>query len=660
MSSYQRSSLAVVFILLITFCGTFLVSEGTQNIGRIDTTQAGVYSLSEGTRNIVGRLQKPLTMKFFYSKDLVDRLGVDQLRDLNNYYYYVRDLLLTYARESGGRLQLQEYDPQPFSDAEQEADRLKIRRIWDVQNAGLYFGLAVTSKSGAEQVIDMFDPRNQAQVEYQVSEAVELATKPAKKTIGVLSSLDITGGDMSDMMRQMMAMQGQQVTQPWGVIEVLRRFYDVKDVAKDASEIDPEIQYLLVVHPKDLPDATLYAIDQFVMRGGKLIAFVDPYAPIADPAPRNPQNPFGGMSHDDASSLNRLLDAWGVTVPSGKYVGDPNLMQPMPTRRGRQNLVGFLDLNAADGAGINPDEAVAQGLARQLLAYFPGTVETAAEVPTGVTFTPILRTTPEGNTFTVERFELASPNGPDPQKINANFKSGATPVAIAGRISGILPSAFPEGDPSGDDAAAEEGGEDAADESAGNDHLASCKEPNSVVVVADVDMISDGLSFQRMLGALLPFSSNPDFAVNLVDYVAGSTDLMSVRSRGRFDRPFTVVDEIEREADLRTQEQAAAINADIERFEAELSSMQSQADESNVGVLRGEAVQKQRDVERQIREKRRDLVRVQKQKNDAIESLETSTRFLNTIGVPLVVLMVGLFLGFNRRAKAARAQGGAA
>ncbi|MGA1525889.1 MAG: hypothetical protein ACO4CZ_18135, partial [Planctomycetota bacterium] len=197
-------------------------------------------------------------------------------------------------------------------------------------------------------------------------------------------------------------------------------------------------------------------------------------------------------------------------------------------------------------------------------------------------------------------------------------------------------------------------------ESAGNDHLASCKEPNSVVVVADVDMISDGLSFQRMLGALLPFSSNPDFAVNLVDYVAGSTDLMSVRSRGRFDRPFTVVDEIEREADLRTQEQAAAINADIQRFEAELSSMQSQADEANVGVLRGEAVQKQRDVERQIREKRRDLVRVQKQKNDAIESLETSTRFLNTIGVPLVVLLVGLFLGFNRRAKAARAQGGAA
>jgi ABC-type uncharacterized transport system involved in gliding motility auxiliary subunit len=669
MSSYQRSSLAVVLILLITFCGTFLVSEWTRSLGRVDTTETGVYSLSEGTGRILARLQKPLTMKFFYSKDLVDRLGVDQLRDLNNYYYYVRDLLRTYERSSGGKLRLVEFDPQPFSDAEQEADRLKIRRIWDVQDAGLYFGMAVTSETGAEEAIDLFDPRNQSQVEYQVSEAIELATKPKKKTLGVLSSLDITGGGMTDMMRQMMQMQGRPVTEPWGIVEMLRRFYEVSDVAADATEIDPELDYLLVVQPKGLSEGTLYAIDQFVMRGGKLIACVDPFAPIGDPAPRDPQNPFGG-GHDSSSSLNRLLEAWGVTVPADKFVGDQNLMQAMPTRRGRTNLVTFLDLNlqagGGEGLGINPDEPVARGLARQLLAYFPGSVQAAAEVPDGVTFAPFLRTTAEGNAFAVgDRYMLSMPGGPDPQRINADFRPGASPVAIAGRITGVLPSAFPGGKPSSPEA--DEDADPAEDEPAETDeakdeaHLATSTEPNTVVVIADVDMLADGLCFQRALGALLPITSNPDFVVNVIDFVAGSTDLMSVRSRGKFDRPFTVIDEIERRADLDTQQKVAAINADIQAFEQELSGMRSQADETNVGVLRGEAMQKQQDLERQIREKRRELDRVQKQKNDEIESLETTTRVLNTVGLPLVVLVVGLLLAVARRGKSARlSHGGAA
>jgi ABC-type uncharacterized transport system involved in gliding motility auxiliary subunit len=229
----------------------------------------------------------------------------------------------------------------------------------------------------------------------------------------------------------------------------------------------------------------------------------------------------------------------------------------------------------------------------------------------------------------------------------------------------VLPSAFPGGKPSSPEANEEE--DPAEDEPAETDeakddaHLATSTEPNTVVVIADVDMLADGLCFQRALGALLPITSNPDFVVNVIDFVAGSTDLMSVRSRGKFDRPFTVIDEIERRADLDTQQKVAAINADIQAFEQELSGMRSQADETNVGVLRGEAMQKQQDLERQIREKRRELDRVQKQKNDEIESLETTTRVLNTVGVPLVVLVVGLLLAVARRGKSARlSHGGAA
>ena len=693
MTNFQRSTIGVVLILVIAFCGAFVVSELTRNFGRIDTTELGAFSLSDGSKRIIDKLQKPLTVKLFYSKDFVDNTGVDQLRELNSLYYYVRDLLRAYEEYGDGRIAVEEFDPKPYSDAEEEADRLKISRFGQGES-GFYFGLAVTSEYGAEQTVaslfDPYKPQDRPHVEYLVSEAIELATKPARKTLGVMSSLDIAAGDMDPMMRQMMAMQGQQVPQPWGIIEVLRRFYEVTTVEVTAEEIPPELDTLLVIHPKELSDPTLYAIDQFVMRGGKLIAFVDPYAYAADPPPRDPRNPMGGgMGHTASSSLNKLLTAWGIEVPENQLVGDRNLMQSLPSGRTPMPVVAFLDLKSQRDAGINPDEAVARGLSQEnLLVFAAGAIKTTADMPKGVEFTPILRSTTEGAAFTFDPTELAAAMsgmmGPDWSKLNSAFAPGASAVASAGRLSGVLPSAFPAGDPSSPEAdeadTDESDGADEADESATTEeqpaeeqpadpageteaapdsaeaepaaeHRTSTGEPNSVVVIADVDMLTDALCFQRALGMLIPRSANPDFVVNVADYVAGSTDLMSIRSRGTATRGFSVVEDIERSAEIRTQEQVARINADIQKFESDLRGMQSQATEENVGVLRGEAAQKERELERQIRQKRRELRDVQRERSAQIDSLGARLRTLNILGVPMVVLAIGLGLALRQRQK---------
>ena len=662
MTGTQRSLVATALVLVITLCSTFLVTQCAGDVARFDLTANNLFTLSDGTRQIIDGVQKPLTMKLYYSKSLVDRSGQDRLRELNNYYFYVRDLLRSYERYGKGKLALEEYDPRGFSEAEQKADEYGVRRFPGGEDEGLYFGMVVESEAGAAKVVEVFDPRKQSQVEYQVSEAIELATARKKTKLGVMSSLDVTGGNMTPMMRQMMQMQGQQVQEPWGSFEVLKRYYEVTDVKTDVETIEADLDYLVVFHPKNLADKTLYAIDQFVMRGGKLIAFVDPFAPIADPAPRNPQNPYGGMDHDSSSNLDKLLAAWGVKMPQGKFAGDQALAQPVPSRRGgRQTMIGFLAYGGASGEGVNAEIPIAKGVDERIINYFSGSIERTDAAVDGIEVTPILSTTATGNTFTADKFELAGMGGPDPQKLLAKFQPGAVPVTVAARVQGKLKSAFPEGLPKSETDATESKDEPKEGEAPKPEHKAECAEPNTVLVFTDVDMLADQVAYQRMgPGLLLPVSGNGPVFLNAIDYLAGSTALMSIRSRGNFDRRFDKVEEIERKADQATQEQASRITADKERFQQELQSLQSQANEQNVGLLRNDLIQKQRELEKQIREKERELFKVQREKNDEIESLGGTLRWLNVLGVPLVVLLIGVALWFANLQKRMSTMGGAA
>ncbi|MFO1052994.1 MAG: Gldg family protein [Planctomycetota bacterium] len=683
MTNSQRSVLATALVLVITLCSTFLITQCGSSFGRIDTTQGGLFTLSEGSRKIIAGLQKPLQLRLFYSKSLVDRTGIDQWREINNLYYNVRDLLRSYERESGGKLTLLEFDPKAFSDAEKDAEDYGVQRLQDIGSDGLFFGMAVTSDSGW-QAIPVFDVRSQSQIEYQISEAIELSTQRKKSKVGVLSSLDPTGDSMSPMMRQQLMMQGKRAPDAWASVEVLKRYYDVSSVPADSKEIDAGLDYLLVVQPKNLSDETLFAIDQFVMRGGKLIAFVDPYAPRVDQAPQDPQNPYAAFSYDASSDLNKLFAAWGVEVPKDKIVGDRSLALPVQARRGgTQRLLSFMALE--QGRGVTADMPITQGITQPIAVYFPGAIQRTANAPTDVEVTPILQTTAEGNTYTAERFELANP---DPQKLDAKFNPGVQPVTIAARVMGKLKSAFPDGlpkpktdekkdgdqkddakpdEPKKDDATAaadqpKDGEKKADDKPAEAPHLTECKEPNTVLIFADVDMLADGLAYQRFgPGMVMPVNTgNGAVFNNAIDYLAGSTALMSIRSRGEIQRKFEVVDKIEREADAKSQDQIRRIKEEQERFQKELSDLSSQATTENVGLLRNDAIQKKRELEKQVREKERALIAVQREKTEGIEALGSRLQWFNVAGVPCIVLLVGAVIWFLKLQSRRAATGGAA
>ncbi len=646
MSNNMRATLGTLFILVIAFCAIFIVDKKTRGLGWADVTESNLYSLTSGTRSILARLDQPLTVKLFYAHEAATRSGHDFLIEFNNHYYYVRDLLRAYERQAGGKLKLVELDPRPFSDAEEEADRLQMQRYGISEREGFYFGLAVLSETGGRQTVPFLHPQEQELLEYKISEAIDLTGRTKKTKLGVLSSLSITGGGMSDYMRQMMAMQGRQSEQPWAICEQLRKQYDITDVAADVDAIPAEVDFLLVVHPKDLPEKTLYAIDQFVVKGGKAMFCVDPHCFLGDrPPPQN--NMFGGQPpQKQSSSLEKLLNAWGVSVADGKFIGDLSYAPRMAM--GGPDTIRVVPLTDFQSAAFNPNEATTSGL-KTVRTMFAGIIRKVDAA--GTDMVPLIQTTQEGNEWAAQTWDLSGPMGPNFQGLSSKFEKGVQRLAVAARVTGKFKSAFeakPKAEGENGEKKPEDPPKDGEKKDEPTDHVKEAAQPGTLFVVADVDFLTDQGAYQRSFFGLSPANSNSDFVFNCLEQLAGSTELMDIRSRGTFRRPFTVVTEIEEQADLRTRDQVARINADIQKFETELQTMNSQATEANVGLLQAEAIDKQRKLEAEIRSKRREVRNLQEEKLEAVKATGSWWKNLTRIYVPGLVLLVGIVLAVRR------------
>ncbi|MEE9127072.1 MAG: GldG family protein, partial [Planctomycetota bacterium] len=399
MNLLQRSILGTVLVLIITLCLGYVVTKQTVGVGVIDLTSNDRYTLTAGTHAILDKLQRPLTLKLYYARTAVNRTGYNQLAQFNNHYYYVRDLLRAMARYAGGKLTLEEYDPRPFSDAAEEADSFGIRAfpLGNQTNEVFYFGLVLTSDTGAREVIEFLHPNNQGSVEYKIVELIDRATHRKKSKIGVMSPLKVVGENLTPQMMQMRQMLNQPVKRSWAIMNQLRqRKYEIVEVATDAEEIPEDLDYLLVVHPKDFQDKTLFAIDQFVMGGGKAIIFVDPYSEVDTP-PRDPRNQFAGMSYNRGSNLNKLLEAWGVRMEEQKFVGDRALAGRVRSAGGRSttSYIGYVMLSASKEC-FNDSEIVSQGL-NDVVMLYPGSLKRVEGRDTQVTI--LVRTTDTGNTW---------------------------------------------------------------------------------------------------------------------------------------------------------------------------------------------------------------------------------------------------------------------
>ena len=365
MNRLSRAIIAIVFVAAITFSAISICQTTAKSL-RADITEQRLYSLSDGTKAILAGLNQPIKLKLYYTKTAAMK-GPDQIRYFNEYYYFVKALLDEYVRASKGMVELQIIDPRPFSDEEAQALRYGLRRFSITEEEGFFFGLVLQTQWGVEKTIGFFSPDRQNFVEYDISYLIDTAITREKKRIGILSPLKVMGDNVSGYMAQLMRLQKQQPAPPWGIVQQLKQMYDVQEVNTNVDEIK-DIDILLLVHPKELSEKTQFAIDQFVLKGGRAIVLLDPHC-IADTPPPS-RNPYEAFTYKTGSNLNRLLKTWGLEMPENTFAGDKTLAiegSLGPNQR-RDKIIAYLRLVAGC---FNTDSAVSADL-NQVRVLSPG------------------------------------------------------------------------------------------------------------------------------------------------------------------------------------------------------------------------------------------------------------------------------------------------
>lgn len=623
----------LVFLLVILGAACIVIANLRL---RADLTEEGLFTLSRGSRDLVGKLDADVTLKFYFSKS-----SPSVPMQLKNYARQVQDLLREYELAGKGRLLIEAYDPKPDSDEEEWAQKFGVTPQTIAPFAPpLYFGL-VAACNGREAAVPVFSPMTEQTLEYEISRLIARVAWPEKPVIGVMSGKLNALGDADDPMQMMMGRNQQQKEQPWAAFAELKRDYTVRAVDAAATTIDDDITTLVLVHPKNLTDATLFAIDQFVLRGGRLLACLDPFS-IQDFRTSQAPNPMMGMQGPDGpgpSTLGKLLDTWGVGFDTGKVLADMRAITRLDGGNGRIDenpvVLSFTDANTDDR-----DVLTAQ--IRQLIFPFAGTFRD--NTTKDLTFTPLV--TSSDRACLVDT--MAAQYG------TAMLRNQLVPDglrhAVAVRLAGTFKTAFPDGAPQeetdADDAA------DAPPAASTADLIASGE--SAVILVGDSDFLTDGWSVRTatlFFGYQTTEAINDNIAlvVNATEQLAGRSELIAIRSRGRSARPFTVVDELELNAMERWSEQEKTLQAKLNETRTRLTELQNQKQGNQRLILSPEqeqAIARFRDEERTTN---RELKNLRRTLNADIEKLGIRVKAINIAMMPAFIVLVSLVRGLSRR-----------
>ncbi len=641
MNRNVRTLLALFFIAVITVSAISITRSLSRSL-RVDITEQRIYTLSDGTKAILAGLRQPITVKLFYTKTAAMK-GPDQIRLYNSYYEFVKSLLGEYVAHSGGNLKLEVIDPRPYSDEEMAAIRYGLRRFQMTQEENFFFGLVVQTEFGATRIIDFFTPDRQQFVEYDISYLIDTAVTRQKKRLGILSPLPVMGD--SGYMAQMMQMQGQQPRQKWGIIAQLERKYDIVSVPMDTETIE-DVDLLLVIHPKQLSEKSEFAIDQFVLRGGRAVVMIDPHCVVDMP---DRMSRLQGSDHSTLSSLPRLLEAWGLEMPENTFAGDRELAVEGVTAPNRrpEKILALLKLQKARGC-FNEKHVVSANL-NEVTVLFPGVLKTRQPSESSLEYVPLMNTSEKGNAWRVNSpYELMMP---DYAEFLRRFIDGTKPVSMGYLVTGLFKTAFPEGISVEEDASAENQDESKEDSPKVRQitGLTESQEPGAVAVLADVDFISDIVAYQRSIFGLTTVGDNSSMLLNMLEDMAGSSHLISIRSRGNFKRPFTRVDAIEAHADAETAEEEARIVAQIKGFEQQLNERIRSIEGENKGELINQTIlEEKREIEVKLHEAEKRLRDVKMQKRERIEGLKVRLRNFCTLPGPALTLLIAIGLGIHR------------
>ena len=638
---------------------------------RLDLTAERLYTLSRGTRQTLARIDEPITLRFYYST----RLG-DTVPSYAVYAQRVRELLDQYVAAAHGKLILEMYRPLPFSDVEDRAVASGLQGVpLNSQGEQVYFGLAGTNSTDDRQVIAFFAPERERLLEYDLTRLLHALVFPKKTVVGLISNLPLNGDPTA-------ILEGR-AGQPMAVLQQLRQLDEVAMLPRAIDAIPAGTDVLMLVHPQELPEKTLFAIDQFVLRGGKAIVFVDPYSELEARSGRT------GGAND--SNLGTLFKAWGLKLLPNTVAGDRGAARRVVVpggaggNRGGQAMDYVAWLSLRDGE-LNHDDLITANL-RQITMASSGILEPLPGASTKLD--PLITTSRDAMKLPVEKVVGL----PDVNGLLTHFKSDDTRYVLAARITGPAATAFPDGPPQAKpdkpgatglhpevsaqsplphpppqagEGKAGAGGREAS--GSNPDFIRKSVQPINVVVVADSDMLDDRLwaESRNFFGrsVVVPAANNGDFVANAVEVLAGGEDLVGLRSRGTSARPFDVVQSIQRAADERYADEQRRLEEKLKETEAKLHNLTAGVPVNapagaNAGVSpeQAKAVQQFR---ADMLATRRELRAVQAALRHDIALLKAILEFCNIALVPILVVVAAIVLAALRLRRRRRRQAAAA
>ena len=595
---------------------------------RVDLTEEKAFTLSAGTQSILQKLDTPVKIRFYCTQS---ETATPETVYLKNYARKVADLLEEYQQVAGKNLLVEKYDPQPDSDAEDSArlDGLEPEPLPGVER--FYLGLAV-SLADERVALPFLEPGRERQLEYDLTRAIARVLTPEKPTVGILSGLPVFGEAGNPMMMQM----GQPGTPPWTLIEQLRQDFNVQRIEMGTEKIDDAVKVLVVIHPKDISDVTQFAIDQFVLRGGKLIAFLDAQSAVAS----RQQNPMMGGGGGSSSSLDKLLGAWGLQFDTHQVVADLNFKMQLGGRDGQPvDAPAWLALTPD---GINRDDVATSPLDT---LWLPMSGAFTGEPATGLKQTVLLHST--GESQLMDGFMAGMGGGFGP----GGFKSSGVNYKLAVRLTGTFKTAFPGGRPGNE---TDSGGTNRV--AAPDDSLKQSKVETSVVLFGDADLLADDFSLRRVdspFGPMVsPMNGNLNLAQNIVEQMAGDSQLIGIRSRATLSRPFTRVKKIQAEAEARGQAKIMELQQSLSDTQQRLAALQTEKkDKDQRFILSAEQRAELENFRKKQAEVSKELKQAQKDLRKEVVSLQTRLTWLNILAMPVAVAVAGLGLAAIKRRK---------
>lgn len=608
-------SAGAIALLAFLFVALVILSDILLKGQRLDLTRNKQYTLGQGTLNILSKLEEPVKIYFFFSQD-----SSRNLPQIRRYAQWVGEMLDEMADHSKGALTIQRIDPQPFSNDEDMAAQFGLQAI--PTGAGgdvLYFGLAGTNTLDDLQLMPFLQPSKEQFLEYDLAKMISGLTHPEHKKVGLLSSLDLQPG--FDPATQLLR-------EAWTIYAQLDQLFDLELIPTATNELPESLDLLFLVHPKNLSEQMRYQLDQFVLAGGRLVAFMDPFAE-ADLG-GNPTDPMARFNAGSSSTLGKLLDAWGIRFDPTRLVGD--LDYALQVGMGNSSLaVRHPAILSVNGEGLNKNDIVSADLETVIFSS-SGWLEHLEGATTQ--FTTLVQSSRNAAPFDAGRMRFLS----NPLDLLTGFEATGENYTLAARITGPAASAF-ESVPEGIEAA---------------DHLKqSSAQGINVLLFADTDVLTDRFWVQKQnfLGQSLvsSFADNGNLVVNAVDHLLGSRDLISVRTRATIRRPFERVERLRLAAEDRYRATEEGLQRDLEETERKLAEMQSSRNDDDLTVFSQEQqdeVQRFMDQRLQIR---RDLRQVRHRLDRDIDALGTRLKMINIILVPVLVVLAALSYGLVRR-----------